>query len=163
MESASASDARSLKDQKKEMETLREALKENTAQMKELLSAHSKTTTVVHELSVEVKEAKWQLQEMQEDSDRGRASIQDKLKEFHSAVEDLEEQFKEAMEDFFDHVNETGREGHLLGTTSRTEEQEEFSDKGPNGSKGGLYEAYMENENEYYTQSHTGPTEDDYP
>ena len=25
------------------------------------------------------------------------------------------------------------------------------------------YEAYMENENEYYTQSYTGPTKDDYP
>ena len=38
MERASASDARSLKDQKKEMEQLRDALKGNTAQMKELLS-----------------------------------------------------------------------------------------------------------------------------
>ena len=108
MESASASDASSVKDQKKEMEKLRDALKENTEQMKALLSAHSKTTTVVQELSLEVKEAKWQLQEMQEDNDRGRASIQDKLKEFRSTVEDLQEQLKEAMEDFLDHVNEEG-------------------------------------------------------
>eukprot|EP00439_Symbiodinium_sp_Y106_P001784 s1132_g1.t1 len=68
--------------------------------------AHSKTTAVVRELSVEVKEAKGQLQEMQEDNDRGRASIQDKLKEFHRNVEDLQEQFKEAMEDFFEDVND---------------------------------------------------------
>ena len=55
---------------------------------------------------MEVKEAKGQLQEMQEDNDRGRASIQDKLKEFHRNVEDLQEQFKEAMEDFFEDVND---------------------------------------------------------
>ena len=204
MESASASDASSVKDQKKEMEKLRDALKENTEQMKALLSAHSKTTTVVQELSLEVKEAKWQLQEMQEDNDRGRASIQDKLKEFRSTVEDLQEQFKEAMEDFLDHGSEEGekateeeeeqedtrarkegaelrREGHFRGTTSRTtpptssrkrtgrrttEEQEEYSDKGMFEKLMEAeedYEAYLENENEYYTQSYTGSTNGDYP
>ena len=89
------------------MEQLRDALKENTSQMKEFLSAHSRTTAV-QELSVEVKDAKWQLQEMQEDNVTERTSIHDKLKEFHRNVEDFQEQFKEAMEDFFEHVNETG-------------------------------------------------------
>ena len=189
---------------KKDLEQMRSALEENTSVVKELLAAHSRTTTLVQELNSEVKDTKWQLQEMQEADERGRASIHEKLKEFHRNVEDLQEQFKEAMDDFCEHVNETGekateeeeeedkrarkeeaelrREGHLRGTISRTtsptssrrrtgerttEEQEpEYSDKGlfeKLMEEEEDYEAYLENENEYYTQSYTGPTKEDYP
>ena len=68
------------------------------------------------------------------------------------------------------------REGHLRGTTSRTtsptrrkagkEEEEEFSDKGCFEKileQEQEYEDYMGNVNEMYTQSYTGPTEDEYP
>ena len=47
-----------------------------------------------------------------------------------------------------------------------TKEQEEFSDKGLFEKLLEAeedYEAYLENENEYYTQSYTGQTKDDYP
>ena len=102
MESAS-SDAK-----KKDLEQMRSALEENTSVVKELLAAHSRATTLVQELNSEVKDTKWQLQEMQEADERGRASINEKLKEFHRNVEDLQEQLKEAMDDFFEHVTETG-------------------------------------------------------
>ena len=72
MESAS-SDAK-----KKDLEQMRSALEENTSVVKELLAAHSRATTLVQELNSEVKDTKWQLQEMQEADERGRASINEK-------------------------------------------------------------------------------------
>ena len=65
---------------KKDLEQIRSALEENSSVVNELMAAHSRTTTLVQELNSEVKDTKWQLQEMQEADERGRASINEKLK-----------------------------------------------------------------------------------
>eukprot|EP00439_Symbiodinium_sp_Y106_P080610 s2805_g19.t1 len=128
MESAS-SDAK-----KKDLEQIRSALEENSSVVNELMAAHSRTTTLVQELNSEVKDTKWQLQEMQEADERGRASINEKLKlgiprerrqDKRRLTEEEKEETKEKKE------------------KQKQDQEEEFSDKG-------LFEL-LEEEEDYET------------
>eukprot|EP00439_Symbiodinium_sp_Y106_P057317 s3770_g8.t1 len=204
---ASASSTRTTKEQRAEMEKIRETMERSNSLMEELLSQHRTTGQRVKELADESKSVKWQLQEMQEEASRGRDQVNERLSVFADLVSRVQEQEQlcEVLEDNYMQVNASGeeataeekeqdnrereeylrsrkeeaehrREGHLRGTTSRTtsptrrkagkEEEEEFSDKGyfeKVFEQEQEYEDYMGNVSEMYTQSYTGPTENEYP
>ena len=183
--SEAASSSKSIKEQREEMTKVREALERNTEQMSLLLSSHSKLNATVQEMSSETKSLRWTVQELQEDTERQRNATEIRLSELAGVVDNLSEKFAEVVEDLCEQRNAEGnlateeekeqdererkeflkarkeeaehrREGHLR--------EEEFSDKG-------LFEKILEQEQEYedymgnemYTQSYTGPTEEEYP
>ena len=130
---------------------------------------------------------RWTVQELQEDTERQRNTTEIRLNEFAGVVDNVSEKFAEVVEDLCEQRNAEGnlateaekeqdererkeflkarkdeaehrREGHLR--------EEEFSDKGLFEKileQEQEYEDYMGNENEMYTQSYTGPTEEEYP
>ena len=185
--SEAASSSKSIKEQREEMTKVREALERNTEQMSLLLSSHSKLNATVQEMSSETKSLRWTVQELQEDTERQRNTTEIRLNEFAGVVDNLSEKFAEVVEDLCEQRNAEGnlateaekeqdererkeflkarkdeaehrREGHLR--------EEEFSDKGLFEKileQEQEYEDYMGNENEMYTQSYTGPTEEEYP
>ena len=185
--SEAASSSKSVQEQREEMTKVREALERNTEQMSLLLSSHSNLNATTKEMSSEMKSLRWTVQELQEDTERQRNTTEIRLNEFAGVVDNLSEKFAEVVEDLCEQRNAEGnlateeekeqderqrkeflkarkeeaehrREGHLRA--------EEFSDKGLFEKileQEQEYEDYMGNENERYTQSYTGPTEEEYP
>ena len=189
--SEQASSSKSAKEQKGEMETLKETMELSNSLLKELSQQNRVTTQRLKELTDENKNVRWQLQEMQDETSRGRNEIESRLSNVAHLVDQMQEQFKELSEDLFytkeqeeeaekekkdrEAEGELRREGHGLGTTSRAtsptsskekpEEYEEWSDRAFFDKlleESQAEEDYGENPNERYTQSFVGP-DGDYP
>ena len=57
--------------------------------MRLLRNQHERTSAVVQQMETETRRLKWQVQEMQEDNDRGGLHVQERLSVFGSIVDDF--------------------------------------------------------------------------